>query len=112
VENFNYLGSILIADNKMNIEIAEKISKDNKAYYANSKQIKSKLLWKNTKMKLYKTMIRKTVVTCRSETGTVTAKDENNLRIFERQILRKIYGPVNIDNVWRIRNNMEIDKLM
>jgi hypothetical protein len=30
---------------------------------------------------------------------------------FERQILRKIFGPVNTDNIWRIRNNMEIDKL-
>jgi ribosomal protein S28E/S33 len=29
----------------------------------------------------------------------------------QRQILRKIFGPVNIDNVWRIRNNMEIDEL-
>ena len=38
-------------------------------------------------------------------------KNVNNLRIFERQILRKIFGPVNIDNVWRIRNNMGIDKL-
>jgi hypothetical protein len=32
VENFIYLGSILNADNKMNIEIAEKIAKGNKAY--------------------------------------------------------------------------------
>jgi hypothetical protein len=40
VENFNCLGSILNADNKMNIEIAEKIAKGNKAYYANSKLIK------------------------------------------------------------------------
>ena len=30
------------------------------------------------------------------------------LRIFDRQILRKIFGPVNIDNIWRIPNNMEI----
>jgi hypothetical protein len=42
----------------------------------------------------------------------VTAKDENNLRIFESQILRKIFGPVNIDNIWRIRSNMETDKLI
>jgi len=48
-----------------------------------------------------KTMIRPVVIYW-SETGTVTAKDENNLRIFERQILRKIFGSVNIDNVWRI----------
>jgi len=32
VKNFIYLGSILNADNKMNIEIAEKIAKGNKAY--------------------------------------------------------------------------------
>jgi len=49
------------------------------------------------------------VVTYLSETWTLTAKNEKNLRIFERQILRKIFGPVNIDNVWRIRNNMETD---
>jgi hypothetical protein len=42
----------------------------------------------------------------------LTIKDDNNLRILERQILRKIFGPVNIDNIWRIRNNMEIDKLI
>jgi len=33
-------------------------------------------------------------------------------RIFERPILRKIFGPVNTDNIWRIRNNTEIDKLI
>jgi len=31
---------------------------------------------------------------------------------FERQTLRKVFGPVNIDNIWRIRNNVEIDKLI
>jgi len=62
-------------------------------------------------MKIYKTMIRP-VVTFSSETWTLTTKDGNNLRIFERQILRKISGPVNIDSVWRIRNNMEIDNII
>jgi hypothetical protein len=42
----------------------------------------------------------------------INTKDENNLRIFERQILRKIFGPVNIDNVWRIQNNTENDNLI
>ena len=52
------------------------------------------------------------VVTYSSQTWTLTAKDEDKLRIFERQILRKIFGPVNIDCIWRIRNDMEIDKLI
>ena len=47
-----------------------------------------------------------------SKTWTLTAEDVNNLRIFERQILRKIFGLVNIDNICRIWNNMEIDKLI
>ena len=97
----------------MNIEIAERIAKGNKAYYANAKLIKSKLLKKNTKKKIYKTMIRP-VVTNSSETSTLTAKEENNLHIFERQILRKIFGSViNIDKLtiygeheitWRLIN--------
>jgi hypothetical protein len=62
-------------------------------------------------MKIYQTIIRP-VVTDSSETWTLKTKDENNLRIFERQILSKIFGPVNIDNIWRIRNNMEIDNLI
>jgi hypothetical protein len=37
---------------------AERIANGNKAYCANAKLIKSKFLKKNTKMKIYKTMIR------------------------------------------------------
>ena len=90
----------------MNIEIPQRIAKGN-----NAKLIKLEFLKKNTKMKICKTMIRP-VVTYSSETWTLATEDENNLRIFERQILRKIFGPVNIDNIWRIRNNMETDKLI
>ena len=61
VDNFNYLGSILNADNKMNIEIVERIVKGNKAYYANEKLTKSKFLKRNTNMKIYKTIIRPVV---------------------------------------------------
>jgi uncharacterized protein YbcI len=68
-------------------------------------------LKKDIKIKMYK-MMKRPVVTYWSETWTLTAKDKNNLRIFKRQILRKIFGPVNIDNIWRIRNNMESDKLI
>ena len=49
-------------------------------------------------MEIYKTTTRP-IVTYSSETWTLTAKDGNYLHIFERQILRKMFGPVNIDNV-------------
>ena len=83
VEKFNYLSSILNADNKMNIEIAERILKA--IILCQCKTNKSKFLKKNAKMKIYKTMIRP-VVMYWSETWTLTAKDENNLLIFVRQI--------------------------
>ena len=72
VKNFNYLGSILNADNKMNIEIAKRIAKGNRAYYANAKLIKSIFLKKNTKMKINKMMIRP-VIMYSSQTWTLTA---------------------------------------
>jgi hypothetical protein len=46
-----------------------------------------------------------------TETWTLTTKDEDNLCIFKRQILRKIFGLVNIDSIWTKRNNVEIDNL-
>jgi hypothetical protein len=49
VENFNCLCSILNADNKINIKIAERIAKGSKAYYANAKLIISKFLKENTR---------------------------------------------------------------
>ena len=61
VENFNYLGYILNADYKMNIEIAARRAKCNKAHYANPKLIKLKFLNRNTKMEIYKTLIRPVV---------------------------------------------------
>ena len=61
VEKFNYLGSILNAGNKMNKEIGKRVAKGNKTYYANSKLINSKLLKKNAKIEIYKTMIRPVV---------------------------------------------------
>jgi hypothetical protein len=42
----------------------------------------------------------------------LTDIDEQHLRIFERRILRKIFGPVqNEDGPWRIRMNYELNEL-
>ena len=32
------------------------------------------------------------------------------LRIFEKKILRKIYGPIQVGDIWRIGNNEELNR--
>jgi len=59
-------------------------------------------------MQIYKTVVRP-VATYGSETWTLTKSDENSLRNFERKILRKIYGPVQEGDTWRIRCNEELN---
>jgi hypothetical protein len=38
--------------------------------------------------------------------------DENALQIFEMKIIRKIYGSVCGDSVWRVRSNSEINSVL
>jgi hypothetical protein len=39
---------------------------------------------------------------------SLTKNEDNKINIFERKILRKIYGPTNDNLVWRIRYNQEL----
>ena len=43
---------------------------------------------------------------------SLTKSDENLLRIFERKILRKIYGPVQEGDTWRTRYNEELNRFI
>ena len=70
---------------------------------------KSKVIKRSAKMQMYKTLIR-SVVKYGSETWILTQSDENLLRILERKILRKIYGPIQEGDIWRIRNNEELNR--
>jgi len=51
-------------------------------------------------------------VTYGFEAWTLTNREEQYLRMFERRIMRKIFGPAqNEDGSWRIRVNYELKKL-
>jgi hypothetical protein len=55
----------------------------------------------------------KPVVTYGSETWMMNTTHEEKLKIFERKILRSIYGPVQDTNdEWRVRTNQEIRALI
>lgn len=111
VDEFKYLGTLLNSKNKIEDEINSRIIAGNKAYFANSKVMKSKLISRKAKLKLYKTLIRP-VVTYGAEAWTMAMRDENALRVFERKIMRRIMGPVRTEEGWRTRRNEEISHFM
>ena len=73
---------------------------------------RSRLVSKKSKLKLYWSVIRP-VVTYGCEVWVLieTIKKKNNLMIFERKVLRKIFGPTKErDGTWRIKTNDELDE--
>jgi hypothetical protein len=62
------------------------------------------LLTRKIKIRLYLTLIRP-VLTYGAETWAATESELQKLLVFERKILRKIYGPVKDRDNWRIRTN-------
>jgi hypothetical protein len=91
--------------------IKERIALGIKAYYANQKFFKSRMVTKYSKLKLYRTVIRP-VVTYVSETWVLKETIIQKLLVFERKILRRIFGPTKENQIWRIRTNEELDKLI
>jgi len=99
-------------NNALEEEIREKIVKGNKAFYANRALFNSKLVSRKSKLKLYWSVIRPVVV-YGSETWVLKESIIQRLSVFERKILRKIFGPTKEDNGnWRIKTNIELDELI
>ncbi|KAL1445920.1 hypothetical protein WDU94_013975 [Cyamophila willieti] len=112
VSQFKYLGEIVTNDGKTSTAIKDRLQCGNRAYFANLKLLKNKLISRKTKLKIYKTLIRP-VVTYGSEAWAITQQDQEKIRRFERKIIRKIYGPICENGLdWRIRNNQEIKEIM
>ena len=108
VKSFKYLGVEIDSSNSMENDIALKQQAANRAYFANQFILKSKLLTKCTKLRIYKTLIRPTM-TYGGETMCMTKKNEEQLRRTERQMLRRIFGPVKTDeNTYRRKYNAEL----
>ena len=107
VKDFIYLGSSINSDNDISLEIRRRITLANRCYFGLSKQLSKKALSWRTKICLYKSLILP-VLLYGAETWTLTSSDEQALGVFERKILRKIYGPFCDRGEWRIRWNQEL----
>jgi hypothetical protein len=83
----------------------------NASYYSVQNLLSSRLISKNLKIKIYKTVILP-VVMYGCETWSFTSGEEHRLRVFENRVLRRIFGPKREeDGSWRKLHNDEFHNL-
>jgi len=103
---------VVNTDNSVEEDIKERIAAGNRAYHVHRKLFTSKLISQNVKLQIYNTLFRPTV-TYASKTWVLKTNMINKLMIFERRIMRKIFGPTRTnDDYWRIKTNQEINKIL
>jgi hypothetical protein len=111
VQSYKYPGSTVNNDNSIEEEIQHRITLRNKAYYTNQ-FFKSRLVSKKSKFKLYWSIIKPKVLYC-CETWGLNGTIRNKLIVFERKVLRRIFGPTKErDDTWRIKTNDELGELI
>jgi len=74
--------------------------------------LSSRLLSKNFKIKIYRTIILPLVL-YGCEAWSLTLREERKLRVFENMVLRRIFGPRrdNVTGEWRRLHNEELNDL-
>ena len=92
VEEFKYLGTTLTDQNSIQVEIKSRLKLGNACYHSVQNLLSSRLLAKNLKIKIYRTVILP-VVLYGCETWSLTLREERRLRVFENRVLRKVFGP-------------------
>ena len=96
VDSLIYLGSQVNSDNNIGEEVRRRVTLGNRSFYSLQKLFRSKTLHRNLKCELYRTLVRP-VVAYGSEAWCMTQKDEQTLLVFERRILRSIFGGVKVE---------------
>ena len=91
VEEFKYLGTALTYQNSIQEEIKRRLNLGNACYYSVPNLLSSRLLSKNLRIKIYRTIILP-VVLYGCETWSLTLREESRLRVFENRVLR-VFGP-------------------
>ena len=92
VEEFKYFGTTLTNQNSIVEEIKSRSRSGNACYRSVQNLLSSRLLSKNLKIKIHRTIILP-VVLYGCETWLLTLREERKLRVFENMVLRRIFGP-------------------
>jgi hypothetical protein len=107
VNSFMYLGTLITADNNVSAEINNTITLANRSYFGMVNMLKAKNIDRKHKVVIYKTLI-KPVLMYGAETWVVSRAGVLRLGVFERKVLRRIYGPNCEESTRRSRYNEEL----
>jgi len=92
LEEFKYLGTTLTNQNSIPEEIKSRLKSGNACYYSVGNLLSSRLVSKNLKIMIYRTIILP-VVLYGCETWSLTLREQRKLKMFENMVLRRISGP-------------------
>jgi hypothetical protein len=110
VNSFVYLGTLITTYNNISAEINNRITLVNRSYFGLVNILKAKDINRKYKVIIYKTLI-KPVLMYGVEAWVLSKVDDAHLGVFERKILRRIYGPLCKGATWRSRYNEELYRL-
>jgi hypothetical protein len=80
----------LTDENCIHEGIKSRLNSGNACYHSVQSLLSSRLLSRNVKLKIYKTIILPVLYGC--ETWSLTLREEHRLRVFENRVLRKMFG--------------------
>jgi hypothetical protein len=98
--------------NSIHEEIKSKLKSENACCHSVQKLLSSRLLSRNTKIRVYRTIILP-VVLYGCETWTLTPREEQRLSVFENRVMRRIFGNRRdrATGEWRRLHNEELNNL-
>jgi len=103
----NFIGlfdfkTVICLQNSIAEEIKSRLRSGNACYHSMENLFSSRLLSKNVKIKIHRTIILP-VVLYGCENWSLTLLEERKLRVFENMVLRRIFGPKKDEVTWEWR---------
>jgi len=91
VEEFKYLGTTLTNQTFIQEDIKSRLKSGKACYHLVQTLLSYSLLSKNLKIKIYRTVPLSVVYGC--ETWSLTLREKRRLKMFQKRVLRRIFGP-------------------
>jgi hypothetical protein len=109
VSQFKYLGTTVTNQNLIQEEIKRRLNSGSACYYSVQNLLSSRLLSRNLRIRIYKTMILPAVL-YGCDALSLKLREEHRLRVFKNREQRRIFRPKRdeMTGAWRKRHNEEL----